>query len=197
MRSRRRKVVVVVADKRLTPGSTARIFRDGGVLAGIVGIPSEGRFEVRHLPPGQYVARDECGGERAFEVKSGVEVTVISGRGEPVGPTGAPGSGHTVAQETRQVGAQPIANEFAPEHSRAQTARSRLSVEDAESDEDRTPGASGTAIVTETEFGPQPGKDEGEWRAGGPSQEDLDALEAERLEAVEKLEREAHAAETT
>src|SRR5688572_26075759 len=151
--------------KALTPGSTARIYRDGGVLEGQLLVPSEGRFEVRHLPPGQYVARDETGGEQAFEVRPDVETTVVSGAGDPAGPTGAPGAGHIESVPTREVGAQEIDNEFEGEHVPPSRARRRLTPEAAADDTRDAPAAPGTAQIDEIEYGIQPAGDERAWRA--------------------------------
>ena len=98
----------------LARGSTARIYRDGEILVGQLLVPQEGRFEVRHLPPGSYLARDETGEEVRFEVSAFEETTVICGSGSPVGPTGAPASGHAQRSDTRLVGRKPAVNEHAP-----------------------------------------------------------------------------------
>lgn len=172
--------------KGLTPGSTARIYRDGGVLEDQLLVPAEGRFEVRHLPPGQYVARDETGGEQAFEVKAKQEVTVVSGSGEPSGPTGAPGAGHTQEIPFREVGAQEIDNEFEPEHSPAPRRRRGLTPEDAADDRDDAPAAPGTALVEPIEDrGAQP-INEREWRAGRPDSEEVERVEQEERERLER-----------
>jgi hypothetical protein len=94
----------------LAPGSQARIYRDGGTLVAACLVPDEGRFEVRGLLPGQYVARDEMGGERAFEVRVGEEVAVVSGQGTvvPPGASGLPGTGSRVDAPPLNVGAAPV-----------------------------------------------------------------------------------------
>lgn len=172
--------------KGLTPGSTARIYRDGGVLEGQLLVPAEGRFEVRHLPPGQYVARDETGGEQAFEVKPKVEVTVVSGSGEPSGPTGAPGAGHTQEIPFREVGAQEIPNEFEPEHSPPARRRRSLTPEAAADDRDEAPAAPGTALIEEIEVGGDQPINERRWAAGGPDPEEVERVEAEERDRLER-----------
>lgn len=71
----------------LTPGSSARIYRDGTPVSPQIPVPL-GRMEVRSLPPGQYEAVDETGGRVLFEVAHNVEVVVVqAGSGD--GPVAA------------------------------------------------------------------------------------------------------------
>lgn len=79
----------------LTPGSTARIYRDTDLVAPAFNVPAKGRIELRNLQPGQYVARDECGEEEAFEVTHATEVVRLGSRGSESGPVAA-------ADSTRQ-----------------------------------------------------------------------------------------------
>lgn len=76
-----------MAKKSLTPGSLARIYRDGTVHEENMLVPERGTMTTRSLPPGEYVARDECGGEIDFVVSALNETTTIwdprSGRGNP------------------------------------------------------------------------------------------------------------------
>lgn len=165
---------MTAAKQRLEPGSTARIYRDGGVLVGpSLLVPTEGRFEVRHLDPGHYVARDESGNEVAFEVSARDETTVIVGSGTPEGPTGAPGTGRTDAITTLDTGAQKIPNEFAPEHSPA-ARRRKLTVEDAVNDERRAPAAPGSVLVDEVPDDVISPVDEAAWAAAAPQGESVD-----------------------
>jgi hypothetical protein len=105
----------------LTAGSVARIYRDGTLVAPSVNVP-EGRMELRHLQPGQYEARDECGGRVVFEVPFGQEVVVVqapkSDDGLPV--VSADGGSSTVPAEQVEV-AQPVYPD-PPEHSRIKKA---------------------------------------------------------------------------
>jgi hypothetical protein len=69
--------VATATKKKLTVGSTVRIFRDGGVLHGpLLNVP-DGKFTVRHLPAGSYVARDEDSNEVQFVVGVDNEEAVI------------------------------------------------------------------------------------------------------------------------
>lgn len=94
----------------LAPGSQARIYRDGGTLVAVALVPDVGRFEVRGLHPGQYVARDEQGGEQAFEVHADAESATVSGGGASVAPgaSGMPGTGRVVEARPLNVGAEPV-----------------------------------------------------------------------------------------
>jgi hypothetical protein len=94
----------------LAPGSAARIYRDGGVLVAQCNVPATGRFEVRGLDPGQYVARDELGGEQAFVVHPGTESTTVSGHGAAVAPgaSGMPGTGSVAEAPALHVGPDPV-----------------------------------------------------------------------------------------
>lgn len=66
----------------LTPGSHARVYRDGeGEPVGVYEVPRDGSpLEVRDLAPGSYEARDECGLSYRFLVEPGAEVAVLKGR---------------------------------------------------------------------------------------------------------------------
>jgi hypothetical protein len=65
----------------LAAGSTVRVTDTEGVLRGQYTMPSDGGpLAVRDLAPGRYVARDECGGERAFVVEAGEEQVVLAHR---------------------------------------------------------------------------------------------------------------------
>jgi hypothetical protein len=99
-----------MSTQTLAPGSQARIYRDGGTLIALALVPDEGRFEVRGLLPGQYVARDELGGEQPFEVRVGEEVAVVAGQGANVAPgaSGLPGTGGRVAFDALHVGGAPV-----------------------------------------------------------------------------------------
>lgn len=79
----------------LTPGSLARIYRDGTLVAPAVDIPADGRVELRNLPPGQYELRDECGGSALIEVTHATEVVRVGEQGEEEGAVAA-------ADSTRQ-----------------------------------------------------------------------------------------------
>ncbi len=63
--------------KMLTPGSTARIYRDGEVLEGIVLVPERLPLELRHLAPGSYVLQDETGGYEEVAVHALEETTTV------------------------------------------------------------------------------------------------------------------------
>lgn len=76
--------------KGLTRGARATIYRDGTELHSAVDIPAAGAFALRSLPPGQWVARDSCGGEQAFTVEVGQEYAVLLD-GDTIGVTGEPG----------------------------------------------------------------------------------------------------------
>lgn len=99
-----------MSTQTLAPGSQARIYRDGGTLVAAALVPDAGRFEVRGLPPGQYVARDEQGGEQAFEVHAGVEVATVAGHGANVAPgaSGLPGTSGVVEARALHVGSDPV-----------------------------------------------------------------------------------------
>lgn len=89
--------------KALTRGSRASFYRDGHELVSACDIPAAGAFVVRHLPPGQYVAKDMCGGEQAFAVGVTDEyVTLLDG--DVVGVTGAPGVSGRREVESLNVG---------------------------------------------------------------------------------------------
>lgn len=75
--------------KPLTPGSVARIYRDGTLVAPAVNIPADGRMELRHLQPGQYELRDECGGQGFIEVTHATEVVVVGDPGSSAAPVAA------------------------------------------------------------------------------------------------------------
>lgn len=129
---------------KLAPGGHARIFRDGGVLEGMVEVPASGPMVLRHLAPGVYVARDEQGNSVAFEVSAHSEcVTVQDGKGDRV--TGAePGSSRVdVVEAPSTVPADPT--DVRPSVARAQ----RLSEAKAARDDVRAPGAPGSADVQE------------------------------------------------
>jgi hypothetical protein len=70
--------------KSLTPGSMGRLYRDGHALEGIVNVPADGPFTLRHLAPGNYRIVDETGGEHPFTVSAYQEETVLKQwSGEP------------------------------------------------------------------------------------------------------------------
>lgn len=99
--------------KMLTPGAHARIYRDGGVLEGMVAVPLKGPLELRHLAPGSYVLKDETGGYEEFAVDPLVETTVVhtaasrrSGKVE--GGTGEPGSSFVVPAPKPPEALKPI-----------------------------------------------------------------------------------------
>jgi hypothetical protein len=92
-----------ITTKALTRGARALIYRDGHDLECAVEIPAEGAFTVRHLAPGQYTARDSCGGEQTFTVTPDEEVTTIL-RGSTFGVTGGPGSSGVVESPALRVG---------------------------------------------------------------------------------------------
>jgi hypothetical protein len=87
---------------KLTPGSAARVYRDGaGEPVGQYEVPRDGSaLTIRDLAPGAYEARDECGKTHRFLVEVGEEVAVIEGQPvhkETIAPDaraveGAPGS---------------------------------------------------------------------------------------------------------
>jgi hypothetical protein len=92
-----------VMSKSLTRGARAHIYRDGHALECAVDIPAEGAFAVRHLPAGQYTARDSCGGEQTFTVTVDEEWTTIL-NGDGAGVTGGPGSSGVVESSALRVG---------------------------------------------------------------------------------------------
>jgi hypothetical protein len=63
--------------KMITPGANVRIFRDGEVLHSQINAPARGPIELRHLPPGSYVLKDEEGGYAEVAVDPFVETTVV------------------------------------------------------------------------------------------------------------------------
>lgn len=67
--------------ERLAAGSACRVYRDGGSLTAQLTVPRDpdAAMLVRSLAPGRYVARDEQGGEVAFEVSAGAEFAVVQG----------------------------------------------------------------------------------------------------------------------
>lgn len=89
--------------KPLTRGARATIYRDGHELYTAVNIPDSGAFALRSLPPGQWVARDTCGGEQAFTVEVGQEYAVLLD-GDTVGVTGEPGSSGAAEVAAHHVG---------------------------------------------------------------------------------------------
>lgn len=68
--------------KKLTPGSVASIYRQGGGTGDCLGqhvVPADGTsLRVRDLAPGVYEARDSTGREASFEVKAGDEDVVVA-----------------------------------------------------------------------------------------------------------------------
>lgn len=97
----------------LTPGSTARIYRDGTLVAPAFEVPAEGRVELRGLHPGQYELRDECGGSVLVEVTHDTEIVRVGEQGEDDGPVAA-------ADSTRQEPDAVILPEPEPVHPPAQ-----------------------------------------------------------------------------
>lgn len=87
----------------LTRGARATFYRDGEECYSACDIPVTGAFTVRSLPPGRWVVRDSCGGERAFEVRVGEEVTTILS-GDVVGVTGEPGVSGGIVDAAHRVG---------------------------------------------------------------------------------------------
>lgn len=153
----------------LTRGARACFYRDGHELVSACDIPAAGAFAVRHLPPGQYVARDSCGGEQAFTVTVNEELTVILD-GDTVGPTGGPGLSGSAEAAALRVGPgggvytsvdQVAAGESVTDRVRVvegeapaegglvvpKAERPRQRPQDPGSDE-RVPGAAGSAEVT-------------------------------------------------
>jgi hypothetical protein len=64
---------------KLTPGSAARVYRDGKELVGIYEVPRDGEaLEIRDLAPGAYEARDECGKKHRFLVQLGDEAVLMA-----------------------------------------------------------------------------------------------------------------------
>lgn len=155
----------------LAPGSAARIYRDGGVLVASCVVPGSGRFEVRGLPPGQYVARDECGGEQAFEVHANVETTVVAGAGGPVAPgaSGGPGTSSVAEAPALHVGPAPVITEpeqvaagkrvtkqVANKASDVETVPrppARVEPDNEPGDDERVPAQAGSSIVQEVPSG--------------------------------------------
>lgn len=85
----------------LTPGSVARIYRDGELVGPAVNVPDDGRMELRGLQPGQYELRDECGGQVFIEATHATEVVRVGRRGRKSdGPVAA-------ADSTRQLDREP------------------------------------------------------------------------------------------
>lgn len=97
----------------LTPGSVARIYRDGTLVAPAVDIPAEGRFELRGLQPGVYELVDETGKDCVVEVTHETEVIRIGSRGSDKGPVAA-------ADSTRQLDRPEAPPEPEPVHPPAQ-----------------------------------------------------------------------------
>lgn len=140
---------------KLTPGSHARIFRDGGVLEGLIAIPSQGPVELRHLAPGSYVLRDECGMEQAVQVSAKEETTVVPTQagGKVVQGTAEPGSSFVSEIPIRDIGRQqdlpgPDTMRFPP-RGRAR----RVSPESAERDVP-VPAEPGSALIEEIDLAP-------------------------------------------
>lgn len=154
--------------KALTPGSQARIFRDGNVLVSAMPVPQSGAMTVRSLDPGKYEARDELGGLMRFTVDAKSEVTTIweprSGRGEVVGAA-EPGASSVVTldepRDTRPwhplntpaarnvggVGVGEPERSDAPEHFPPIPERESPKVKEFRSDDVRVEGAPGSALV--------------------------------------------------
>jgi hypothetical protein len=81
----------------LTPGSVARIYRNGELVGPTFNVPDDGRTEIRGLDPGQYELRDECGNSVLIEVTHLTEVVRVGRRGrKDAGPVPA-------ADSTRQL----------------------------------------------------------------------------------------------
>jgi hypothetical protein len=81
----------------LTPGSSARVYRNGELVGPTFNVPTDGRVEIRGLDPGQYELRDECGGHVFVEVTHLTEVVRVGRRGrKDAGPVAA-------ADSTRQL----------------------------------------------------------------------------------------------
>lgn len=89
--------------KGLTRGARATFYRDGHELYSACDIPVAGAFVTRELPPGQWVCKDSTGGEQAFTVKVGEELTVILD-GDTVGVTGGPGLSGSAESPSLRVG---------------------------------------------------------------------------------------------
>jgi hypothetical protein len=98
---------VSTTKNKLTVGATVRIFRDGGVLVGPLLQVPDGRFSVRHLDPGSYVARDELGGEQAFVVGVDREDAVIVPGPDVEMGSGEPGSAWVVPALAQDEGTEP------------------------------------------------------------------------------------------
>lgn len=144
----------------LTAGASVRFYRDGHHLAGQAIVPN-GRFEVRHLEPGKYVARDELGGEVAFAVTANAETSLVQAGVDPLGHdnplarvnTGAPGQAFSVPTETPNVGVRPgQGREGEPKYPKAPDL---TKVHAPRSDDQRVPGAPGSAAVQPGVLGPQ------------------------------------------
>jgi hypothetical protein len=80
----------------LTPGSSARVYRNGELVGPTFNVPTDGRVEIRGLDPGQYELRDECGGHVFVEVTHDTEVVRVGHQGDDDGPVAA-------ADSTRQL----------------------------------------------------------------------------------------------
>jgi hypothetical protein len=81
----------------LTPGSAARVYRNGELVGPTFNVPIDGRVEIRGLDPGQYELRDECGGQVFIEVTHLTEVVRVGRRGrKDAGPV-------TAADSTQQL----------------------------------------------------------------------------------------------
>ena len=100
--------IVSTTKKKLTVGATVRVFRDGGVLVGPLMQVPKGRFSVRHLDPGSYVARDELGGEQAFVVSADQEDAVIVPGADVGMGSGEPGSAWIVPALAQADGDEPV-----------------------------------------------------------------------------------------
>jgi hypothetical protein len=136
-----------------------RFYRDGHYLAGQSHVPN-GRFEVRHLAPGQYVARDELGGEQAFVVPANTETAMILKGPDPMGHdeqidrrlSAEPGTSYQSPTEITQVGVRPgQEREGEPSYPKEGSVVVPTHVR---GDDQRVPGAPGSGAVQEGVLGP-------------------------------------------
>jgi hypothetical protein len=128
----------------LQTGSLARIYRDGEALQESVTVPA-GRMEIRVLAPGQYVARDECGNEVAFEVSALAEVAVVQDPGGDEGPVPPAGTSRGEEVAVRLTEPPKPAGEAFPEPQ----SPADVTLEDAGNPDQRTPGQAGASITHE------------------------------------------------